>query len=168
MIMSKKGIEFLRKQRTIELVIIFDWILNNRLPTFQLLFHKYAVHTFCSFHNCDKINKKATKYSHYNEALKSFFKHLILTLSHLVRWCNKECFIWAQIVFLFSSLAAFKGQTAAVLVILLLLYSSRFEIFNKQKSSYMKKKHICTMYLYSTSLFRKKKFVTLICSILIR
>ena len=142
------------KKATDHRIGYYFWL--NFEPTFQLLFHKYAVHTFCSFHNCDKINKKATKYSHYNEALKSFFKHLILTLSHLVRWCNKECFIWAQIVFLFSSLAAFKGQTAAVLVILLLLYSSRFEIFNKQKSSYMKKKHICTMYLYSTSLFRKK------------
>ena len=34
-----------------------------------------------------------------NEASKPFFKHLILTLSHLVLVCNKECFIWARIVF---------------------------------------------------------------------
>ena len=85
------------KKATDHRIGYYFWL--NFEPTFQLLFHKYAVHTFCSFHNCDKINKKATKYSHYNEALKSFFKHLILTLSHLVLVCNKECFIWARIVF---------------------------------------------------------------------
>ena len=34
MIMSKKGIEFLRKQPTIQLVIISDRILNNKYYTY--------------------------------------------------------------------------------------------------------------------------------------